>query len=419
MNTPKLSIVGVGPGEPELITLKGLNALTSAEVIFTPVAAEGKPSLALGIVQSWIRPHQAIVPILIPMTRDQVMLDTAHQQAAETIAQELSPGRSGVYILLGDPMLYGTFTAIAERLRSLAPNIRQEIIPGVTSISAAAAATETPLATGSERLAILPGVREQSAMGLMRLLGQFRQIAIMKAGPALPRLMDALQTLGLVEDAVYVERLGLPGELIVRGNELTRLPRKRRSYLSLLLLRQRKSRRKSKNLWPEAKTFPVHLIQLQNKRVVVVGGGPVGERKLKALLAAGAHPMLISPDATDQIQAWVKEGRVQWRRRSYVRDDLKGAHLAFAATNDRSLNATIARDASEEGVWCNVADDPLLGDFHMPAVHREDGLVVSVGTEGQAPARASALRDRIAQWLALLHEDAQHPHHSNSTSRHA
>ncbi len=414
MDTPKLTIVGVGPGDPELITLKGFNALTSAEVIFAPVSAEGKSSIALNIVQAWIRAEQRVVPIVIPMTRDQARLQVAHQTAAETIARALEPGRSGVYILLGDPMLYGTFTAIAERLRSLAPNIRQEIIPGVTSISAAAAATETPLATGSERLAILPGVREQSAMGLMRLLGQFRQIAIMKAGPALPRLIEALQALGLMEDAVYVERLGLEGEWIVRGQELARLPRKRRTYLSLLLLRQKKRAAQPRDIEPSAKTLPVHLTRLHDKRVLIVGGGPVGERKLKGVLAAGAHPILVSPTATPKVQAWVYAGRVQWHRRAYAREDLEGVDLVFAATNDRALNAAIARDARQVGAWCNVADDPQLGDFHMPAVHREDGLVVSVGTEGEAPARASSIRDQIAQWLTSLHQHARPNDASNA-----
>ncbi len=80
--------------------------------------------------------------------------------------------------------------------------------------------------------------------------------------------------------------------------------------------------------------------------------------------------------------------------------DVYAADMVFAATDDKALNERIAADAADAGAWCNVADDPHLGDFHVPAVHRAQGLVVGVGTEGKAPARASAIRDRIARWLA-------------------
>jgi len=406
---PSLAIIGIGPGDPELITVKGLQALQQADVVFAPVAAQGKPSIAQSIIQRWLQPSQAIIPILSPMTRDAAALDAARQTAAETIARTLRPGRRGVYIILGDPMLYGTFTPIAQRLRALAPDIHQSIIPGVTAISAAAAATETPLASGSERLAILPGLRESSRREVQRLLRTFTRVAIMKAGPVFPMLADALDELDLLGKAVYVEKLGQEDETILRGKALARMPRQKRAYLSLMLVhnpRARASSSASRSPGPAA-TYPIHLINLAQKRILVVGGGPVGERKVRGLLAARARPILISPDATAQLRAWAEGGRLDWQTRAYDPMDAYAADLVFAATADKATNERIAADAAAAGAWCNVADDPHLGDFHVPAVHRGEGLVISVGTEGKAPARASAIRDQLARWLSRAELRAQ------------
>ena len=399
---PALAIIGVGPGDPELITVKGLRALQEADVVFAPIAAQGKPSIAQSIVQRWLRADQTLVPILTPMVRDEAALQAARQAAAETIARALQRDRRGAYIILGDPMLYGTFTPIARLLRQIAADIQITVIPGVTAISAAAAATETPLASGSERLAIIPGLRERSRTEVQRLLRKFARVAMMKAGPAFPMLMDALEEMGLVDDAVYVEKIGLEGETILRGKTLTQVPREKRAYLSLMLIHNpaaRSAHASSSQLKP-ARTYPAHLINLDKKRIVVAGGGPVGERKVRGLLAAGARPVLVSPEATPQLRAWAEQGRVTWRARPYDSMDVYAADMVFAATDDKALNERIAADAADAGAWCNVADDPYLGDFHVPAVHRTQGLVVGVGTEGKAPARASAIRDRIARWLA-------------------
>ena len=397
--TPSLTIIGVGPGDPELLTIKGLNALLASDVIFAPIAAEDKPSIALSIIRRWVRPEQRVVFIHSPMVRDEAVLQEARQQAAEIIVRELAPNRRGAYILLGDPMLYGTFTPIARRLRIIAPDIQQTIVPGVTAISAAAAATETPLASGSERVVILPGLRERSRNTLLRLLRQFSQVAILKAGPVFPMLAETLEAVGMLENAVYVENLGLPGERVVRGEALLQMPRQKRPYLSLMLVNNPNAGNSVTDV-ERSSTYPAYLTNLDQKRVVVVGGGSVGERKVRGLLAADAQPVLISPDVTPQLQNWVQEGLLEWRRRGYAPADVQNAHLVFAATDDPALNARIARDASVAGAWCNVADNGVLGDFHVPAVHRGDGFVISVGTNGKAPARASTLRDRIAAWLA-------------------
>jgi cobalt-precorrin 5A hydrolase/precorrin-3B C17-methyltransferase len=150
-------------------------------------------------------------------------------------------------------------------------------------------------------------------------------------------------------------------------------------------------------------TYPLNLTGVQGAPVLVVGGGQVGERKVRGLLAAGAHITLISPQATPQLDAWAREKRITWEQRPYQAGELAQAPtppwLVFAATSERATNAQVAREAAERGVLCNVADAPDECTFYVPAVHREAGLTVAVSTEGASPARARAMRDRIAAFL--------------------
>ncbi|MFV9505799.1 MAG: precorrin-4 C(11)-methyltransferase [Oscillochloridaceae bacterium umkhey_bin13] len=148
-----------------------------------------------------------------------------------------------------------------------------------------------------------------------------------------------------------------------------------------------------------ATDYPIVLTNLTGRLAVVVGGGAVGERKARGLLATGLRIRLISPTATPQLQAWAAEQRLTWVQRGYHPDDLAGAVLVFAATNQRALNAQIARTAITRGLLCNVADDPSAGNVHLPALYRGTDVTVAVSTSGVAPARAAALRDRIARWL--------------------
>jgi len=147
-------------------------------------------------------------------------------------------------------------------------------------------------------------------------------------------------------------------------------------------------------------SYPITLTSLRGAPVVVAGGGAIGERKVRGLLAVGAAVRLISPVATEQLQAWAAMGLITWEQRGYAAGDLDGARLAFAATNQRAVNAQIARDAAALGLLCNVGDAPAEGSFHLPAVYRGDGVTIAVSTDGANPARAVALRDAIARWLS-------------------
>lgn len=145
--------------------------------------------------------------------------------------------------------------------------------------------------------------------------------------------------------------------------------------------------------------YPVTLINAGSLSAVVIGGGSVGERKVRGLLNAGIPVRLVSPIATPHLVDLADAGLIVWTRREYESSDLAEARLAFAATNRREVNAQIARDAAAAGILCNVADAPAEGSFHVPAVHRSGGITIAVSSGGAAPARAVILRNAIAQWL--------------------
>lgn len=149
-----------------------------------------------------------------------------------------------------------------------------------------------------------------------------------------------------------------------------------------------------------AAVYPVMLTRLQAMPVVVVGGGQVAERKVRGLVEAGATVRLISPEATPLLQAYARQGRVQWEQRPYRPGDLSGARLVFAATNRRAVNAQVAKEAQASGILCNVVDAPAEGNFFVPAVYRDAELVIAVSTAGKSPTLARRIRDGIARWLA-------------------
>lgn len=151
----------------------------------------------------------------------------------------------------------------------------------------------------------------------------------------------------------------------------------------------------SHNVANAGSVYPIALNGLRGAKVVVVGGGPVGERKARGLLEAGATVCLISPSVTDQIKAWQADGDIVWLERAYQPNDLAGAALAFAASNVREVNGQVAQEARAMGILCNVADAPGEGDFHSSAVIRHNGLVIGVNNETRDPKRAVNVRDKI------------------------
>src|SRR5438128_4553471 len=144
--------------------------------------------------------------------------------------------------------------------------------------------------------------------------------------------------------------------------------------------------------------YPV-LLDLAGRRCVMIGGGPIAERRVDGLLTAGAYVTVISPRMTRPLAALAAEGRIELESRGYREGDLAGADLAFVATDAGEVTVAVAREARERGVWVNAADDPAHCTFILPAVVRRGDLTVAVATGGSSPALARAVREEREAYL--------------------
>ena len=148
------------------------------------------------------------------------------------------------------------------------------------------------------------------------------------------------------------------------------------------------------------------LLELEGRRCVVVGGGPVGERKVDGLLAVGAAVTVVSPDVTPALATLAAAGRITLVERPYRAGDLDGAALVFTALGDPRATSAVAEDARRLGIWLNAADDPTYCSFILPAVVRRGALTISVASGGATPALTRALREHLEgalgpEWATL------------------
>ncbi|QPP09806.1 uroporphyrinogen-III C-methyltransferase [Streptomyces bathyalis] len=152
---------------------------------------------------------------------------------------------------------------------------------------------------------------------------------------------------------------------------------------------------------PDARTdhpaYPVGL-RLAGRRVVVVGGGSVAQRRLPALLAAGADVVLISPSVTPSVEAMADAGELTWQRRSYTDGDLDGAWYVLIATDDPATNSAASAEAESRRVWCVRSDDASAATAWTPATGQSEGVTVAVLT-GRDPRRSAAVRDAVVEGL--------------------
>jgi precorrin-2/cobalt-factor-2 C20-methyltransferase len=204
----KLIGVGVGPGDPELLTLKALRALKGADVI-AHFAKAGNASNARAIVASHFAPGVTELELLYPVTTEIPNSAPAYcnklrgfyDEAAARLASHLDAGRSVAVICEGDPLFYGSYMHLHVRLAKRYPT---EVIAGVTGMSGCWSATGTPIAQGDDVFTVLPGTLSQSE--LERRLADVDCAVIMKLGRNLPKVRRALHRAGRLEGAIYVER---------------------------------------------------------------------------------------------------------------------------------------------------------------------------------------------------------------------
>lgn len=216
-----LAFVGVGPGDPELITLKAVKALRAADRIALPDSGSGT-SAAETIAAQWIQ-EKPILRLPMPMQGEREDWAAAHSAAAAMLLDLLRQGRSVAYPVLGDPLLYATSGYL---LRLIAPHFRCEVIPGVPAMCAAAARLRQPLAESREPLTILPGYDPDTAL-------PDGNVVVMKAGRSLAALGQRLAEAG--RRAWVVQNLGMPGERVSPIHEMP--PEGKQSYFTTVLVK--------------------------------------------------------------------------------------------------------------------------------------------------------------------------------------
>ncbi|WP_341211069.1 precorrin-2 C(20)-methyltransferase [uncultured Limimaricola sp.] len=200
--------VGLGPGAPDLITLRAARLIEGARVVAYPTLAGGA-SFARAIAADLIAPTAREIVMDVPMTVERGPAQAAYDAGAAQIAQALEAGEDVVCLCEGDPFFYGSFMYLFARLEA---HHRVEIVPGVTSLTAAAAAARRPLAARNERLTVLPGPLPEAELRA-RIEGA-ESVAIMKLGRHFPKVRAVIEDLGLTAHATYVERATLEAEVV-------------------------------------------------------------------------------------------------------------------------------------------------------------------------------------------------------------
>ena len=224
--------IGVGPGDPELLTLKAVRVLQEVPVIAIPVAQVNGESYALSVVTSYLRPDQELLRLHFPMRRDTVTREAHRRIAADTLAEQLVRGRDVAFLTEGDPLLHSTLVYVSYHLAAVFPVV---IVPGITSFSAAAVDARLPLSQAEERLAVLPAVFEDWDE-LRRTLTDFDTVILLKVQGVLEPLIELLREMDLLRCAVLVERASLAEGRVVRA--LTLWKGQSVHYLSLLIVRK-------------------------------------------------------------------------------------------------------------------------------------------------------------------------------------
>jgi precorrin-2/cobalt-factor-2 C20-methyltransferase len=219
--------LGVGPGDPELITVKALRLLRQAAVVAYP-APETGASFARAILARWLSPAQREIVIRMPLESARFPAQAVYDEAARRIAAELAGDRDVAVLCQGDPFFYGSFMYLFDRLAERFP---VDVVPGVSSLTACAAAARWPLAAREDALIVLPaGLGEQQ---LMCRLAEVQAAAIIKLGRHFAKVRSVLETLGLAADACYVERASLASERVL---PLDRVDAASVPYFSMILL---------------------------------------------------------------------------------------------------------------------------------------------------------------------------------------
>lgn len=231
----KLYGIGIGPGDPKLLTIKAKEVLNEVDIIFVPKANDDGTSCARSIIEATTSGKKDFVELTFPMTKNKKTLKTYWQKAARRIAREVRKNKNAAFVTIGDPFIFSTYVYLFKTLRQDFPDIDVETIPGISSFNAAASSVQFPLVEGNEKLAILPVTK--NLKGLRETLKRFDTIVLMKVASKLDKVIHLLKEVKLIKNSVLISHVGHSNEVIIR--DLSSIKDKKLGYLSVIIVKRK------------------------------------------------------------------------------------------------------------------------------------------------------------------------------------
>jgi len=208
--------IGVGPGDPELLTVKAVKAIHNADIIMCPASNENRPSIALSVVSSIIdkSKNQKIIKLIFPMTKDKDVLKQTWKRNAKIMAETVLTGKNVVYLTVGDPFLYSTWIYMHKDLKENYPEMDISVIPGIVSIFTFAAKVGVSVAEGSEKVAIIPSCYDLSSV--KEIAKHSESMIFLKDGRYFDQVIKVLKESGFPDDSIFAigQDLGTENEII-------------------------------------------------------------------------------------------------------------------------------------------------------------------------------------------------------------
>lgn len=213
---PELIGIGVGPGDPDLLTVKAVKAIQSADVIMCPASKEDRPSIALSIVDSLIdkSKNQEIVKLIFPMTKDKDVLSDTWKKNAKIMAEKVLSGKNVVYLTIGDPFLYSTWIYMHRDISENYPEIKISVIPGIVSMFTFASKVGVSIAEGAEKVSIIPSCYDLSSV--KEIAKNSESMIFLKDGRYFDQVIQVLKEAGFPDNSIFAigQDLGTENEII-------------------------------------------------------------------------------------------------------------------------------------------------------------------------------------------------------------
>lgn len=213
---PELIGIGVGPGDPDLLTVKAVKAIQNADVIMCPASKEDRPSIALSVVSSLIdkSKNQEIVKLIFPMTKDRDVLVETWKNNAKIMAEKVLTGKNVVYITVGDPYLYSTWIYMHREIEENHPDMKISVIPGIVSLFTFASKVGVSIAEGAEKVSIIPSCYDLSTV--KEIAKNSETMVFLKDGRYFDQVIELLRESGFPDDSVFAigQDLGTEHEVI-------------------------------------------------------------------------------------------------------------------------------------------------------------------------------------------------------------